>query len=211
MINNQQDTSWQSIISDTRPSVSKKIQYQKHNSNTPNIIQKEYFSKSFKKDTILLNTNKSSHERLTTYPHKAILPYYYCNNEPRINVQEKNYNIESGTFNSISNSTKVKIDQGKYHIDSILDLHGYTHDEAYYQLLNCITKNYDLGNKCLLVITGWGSKFSGHNSIRNSLHKWLQNDKIANLMLYYKQAIAAHGGKGAFYLLLKTKDKYSRY
>ncbi|AHX04398.1 Smr/MutS family protein [Ehrlichia japonica] len=116
------------------------------------------------------------------------------------------HDISSGL--KLNNNTKKKVDQGKYHIDSILDLHGYTLDVAYNTLMNFIIKNYNLANKCLLIITGWGStdKYNS-NSIKSNFSKWLQNEQIAHIILYYTEAIHSHGGKGAFYILLKSKNK----
>ncbi|ABD44848.1 smr domain protein [Ehrlichia chaffeensis str. Heartland] len=116
------------------------------------------------------------------------------------------HDISSGS--NLNNNTKKKIDQGKYHIDSILDLHGYTLDAAYNTLMNFIIKNYNSANKLLLIITGWGStdKYNS-NSIKSNFSKWLQSVQIANLILYYREANRIHGGKGAFYVLLKSKNK----
>ncbi|KJV68690.1 Smr/MutS family protein [Candidatus Neoehrlichia procyonis] len=207
MSNSHDDNLWKNITK-VRPLISNKVSYHKHNNNSVNITHEKHLNKNltFHNYNIPLNINKTSYKKPIHHNDETTLPYYDYKNKLHINTQNKIYNIESGIINSISNSTKAKIDQGKYRINSIIDLHGYTIDEAYYQLFNCIIKNYNLGNKCLLIITGWGSKNSCH-SIRNNLHKWLQNEKISNLILYYKQAISSHGGKGAFYLLLKTKDK----
>ncbi|KJV65893.1 MULTISPECIES: Smr/MutS family protein [Ehrlichia] len=116
------------------------------------------------------------------------------------------HDISSGL--NLNNNTKKKIDQGKYPIDSILDLHGYTLDAAYNILMKFIIKNYNLANKCLLIITGWEStdKYNS-NSIKSNFSKWLQNEQIVHIILYYKEAIHLHGGKGAFYILLKSNNK----
>ena len=108
---------------------------------------------------------------------------------------------------NLDRNTKKKIDKGKYHIDNVLDLHGYTLDTAYTTLIDFIITNYNESKKCLLIITGWGSKSQGNNSIKDSFSKWLHNEQIADIILYHKEAISMHGGKGAFYILIKSKKK----
>ena len=115
--------------------------------------------------------------------------------------------VEQGTISQIDGRTKSRILKGKYKIDGTVDLHGYTINLAYETLVSFITHNYNSCNKCVLVITGWGSKSLGENSIRRSLHHWLLSDKLISMVLYYTQATPAHGGKGAFYVLLKSKNK----
>ena len=118
------------------------------------------------------------------------------------------YQESCGLVSCIDKNTKARIDRGLYHIDKLLDLHGYSQDTACGVLLNFITSSFMSGHRCVLVITGWGSKNSGKNSIKSNFHKWLQSTKISNMLLYYTQAIPSHGGKGAFYVLLRNKHKF---
>ena len=117
------------------------------------------------------------------------------------------YRENCGLISCIDKNTKARIDRGLYPIDKLLDLHGYSQDTACGVLLNFITSSFLSGHRCVLVITGWGSKNSGKNSIKSSFHKWLQSTRISNMLLYYTQAIPPHGGKGAFYVLLRNKHK----
>lgn len=100
-------------------------------------------------------------------------------------------------------NTKSKIDKGKYFISDRLDLHGYNIEDAYYKLIDFVVKNYQAGNRCLLVITGYGSATNKAGTIRNNLYKWLSDIKIQHMVLYHQQARKEHGGKGAFYVLLR--------
>ena len=104
-------------------------------------------------------------------------------------------------------NTKSKIDKGKYFISDRLDLHGYNMDDAYYKLIDFIVRNYHIGNRCVLVITGYGSATNKTGTIKNNLCKWLNDIKIQHMVLYHQQATKEHGGKGAFYVLLRrNKD-----
>ncbi|MCM1000895.1 MAG: Smr/MutS family protein [Wolbachia endosymbiont of Melophagus ovinus] len=100
-------------------------------------------------------------------------------------------------------NTKSKVDRGKYSISDKLDLHGYNIEDAYCKLIDFIIKNYRAGNRCLLIITGHGSATGKTDTIKNNLNKWLNDTKIQHMILYYQQATKKHGGKGAFYVLLR--------
>lgn len=108
---------------------------------------------------------------------------------------------------SIDYNTKSKIDRGKYFISDRLDLHGYNIEDAYYKFTDFIIKNYQVGNRCVLVITGYGSATNKAETIKSNLYKWLNDIKIQHMILYHQQAKEKHGGKGAFYILLRrNKD-----
>lgn len=119
-------------------------------------------------------------------------------------LQENFLNTDNGDSSfCLDYNTKLKIDRGKYFISDKLDLHGYSIDNAYCKLIDFIIKNYQAGNRCLLVITGHGNSTDKIETIKNSLNKWLNDTKVRNMILYYQQAIKKHGGKGAFYVLLR--------
>ncbi|WP_249548761.1 Smr/MutS family protein [Anaplasma phagocytophilum] len=117
---------------------------------------------------------------------------------------------DQGILSTIAHRMKSKVDKGKFRIDNVIDLHGYTTDIAYDLLADFIIMSFQSAHKCVLVITGWGSKQSGENALRRSLYKWLQSDKIVNMVLYYTRAVPEHGGRGAFYVILRSKHKISR-
>jgi DNA-nicking Smr family endonuclease len=93
---------------------------------------------------------------------------------------------------------KSKVDRGKYFISDKLDLHGYSIEDAYCKLIDFIIKNYRAGNRCLLVITGYGSATNKTDTIKNNLNKWLNDTKIQHMVLYYQQATKNMVVKGLF-------------
>ncbi len=115
----------------------------------------------------------------------------------------KSYNLKSY---SIDYNTKLKVNKGRYSLDDQLDLHGYSVDHAYLTLTNFITKHYYTGSRCLLIITGCGKKLNT-GLIKSNFANWLDSNKIQHMILYYTQATKMHGGKGAFYVLLKRIRK----
>ncbi|QLK58636.1 Smr domain-containing protein [Ehrlichia ruminantium] len=162
-----------------------------------------------------INNNKTTYKKPQEkhskfYANNALSQYNNHINSYRLltnSTLDFNNNQTITTGINLDKNTKKKIDKGKYHIDNILDLHGYTLDTAYSTLINFIITNYNESKKCLLIITGWGSKNQGNNSIKSNFSKWLHNEQVAEIILYYKEAISRHGGKGAFYLLIKSKKK----
>ncbi|MGL9717296.1 MAG: Smr/MutS family protein [Wolbachia sp.] len=120
-------------------------------------------------------------------------------------LQENFLNTNNGFC--LDYNTKSKVDRGKYLISDKLDLHGYNIEDAYYKLIDFIIKNYRVGNRCLLIITGQGNATGKTDTIKNNLDKWLNDTKIQHMVLYHQQATKKHGGRGAFYVLLrKNKD-----
>ncbi|QOD38705.1 Smr/MutS family protein [Candidatus Wolbachia massiliensis] len=123
-------------------------------------------------------------------------------------LQEKFPNTNNcGLSFCLDYNTKSKVDRGEYFISDKLDLHGYSAEDAYCKLIDFIIKNYRLRNRCLLIITGHGSATGKAGTIRSDLNKWLNDTKIQHMILYCQQATKKHGGKGAFYVLLRrNKD-----
>ncbi|QKX01152.1 DNA mismatch repair protein MutS [Wolbachia endosymbiont of Dipetalonema caudispina] len=123
-------------------------------------------------------------------------------------LREDFFNINSGSLPfCLDYNTKLKIDKGKCLINNKLDLHGYSIEDAYSKLIDFIIENYKVGNRYLLIITGQSNIVGKTEIIKNNLSKWLNNSKIQYMVLYYRQAIKRHGGKGAFYVLLRKNKK----
>ena len=174
------DTLWNSITAGATPIHNNKVPYKKNKVDNHTSYNKVYSNRNYINNYILPIESKSKKNN-----HK--------------------HNISSGL--NLDYNTKKKVDSGKYTINDVLDLHGYTLNNAYNALINFVIKNYNLGNKCLLIITGWNSTQYNDNSIKSNFSKWLQSEKIHEIILYYKQASHSYGGKGAFYVLLKSKNK----
>ncbi|MDD9331631.1 MAG: Smr/MutS family protein [Wolbachia sp.] len=119
----------------------------------------------------------------------------------------KENSLNTNLSSCLDYNTKSKIDRGKYFISDRLDLHGYSAEDAYYKLIDFVFRNYHIGNRCVLVITGYGNATNKTGTIKSNLSKWLNDVKIQRMILYHQQATKEHGGKGAFYILLRrNKD-----
>lgn len=103
----------------------------------------------------------------------------------------------------IDKNTAQRLAQGKYPIDSRLDLHGMTAERALTVLTHFLHTAYNDGRRCVLVITGKG--LAGQGIIRASLESWLSSPALRPYILTYTPARPPHGGEGAFYVLVRRR------
>jgi DNA-nicking Smr family endonuclease len=114
--------------------------------------------------------------------------------------------LVQGALADIDRNTAERFRRGDYPIDATLDLHGLTRDKAHRMLNFFILHHYERGSRCLLVITGKGSRGEEQRGVlREQLPKWLDQPELRPLILALATARPKHGGTGAFYVLLKRK------
>lgn len=101
---------------------------------------------------------------------------------------------------------KVCINQEKYEIDFVLDLHMHSIEQAYSTLESSIWYVTKHNGRLLLVITGRGSE-ERPSVLRELVPAWVQYSKISPYVLYCTVAHKKHGGNGAFYIVLKKNKK----
>ena len=93
---------------------------------------------------------------------------------------------------------------------SKIDLHGHTLDEAHQSLLKYIKKNFTQKKLLHIVVTGLGNKSIGGEfftgKIRKQFPLWLETESFKKYVKSYSSCKIQHGGLGAFYLKLKTKE-----
>ena len=98
-----------------------------------------------------------------------------------------------------------KIASGKAALDRVLDLHGLTEQRAFDRLVRAAGEAYEDGHRRLLVITGKGR--GGTGAIRAQLPKWLSSPKLTPFVSSFEYAHRRHGGDGAFYVILRKRDR----
>jgi DNA-nicking Smr family endonuclease len=103
----------------------------------------------------------------------------------------------------VDRRTLQRLQRGQYPISGRLDLHGRTQAEAYGLLVGFITAQHARGTRCVLVITGRGLRSGG--ILRAEVPRWLAAGTLAPLVLAIAPARIAHGGEGAFYVLLRRR------
>ncbi len=109
---------------------------------------------------------------------------------------------------SLERKREKSIRQGKIEIEAKLDLHGMTQSEAYSALANFMQRKTKEGKRNLLIITGVGRE--GQGVLRQNLKNWLSQLPESKSILAIREAAPNHGGKGAFYVLLRKKSAIVR-
>ena len=93
---------------------------------------------------------------------------------------------------------------------SKIDLHGLTVDQAYKKLIEYFSVNYKKKNLFHIVVTGLGNKTNGEEfftgKIRRQFPFWLDTEKFQFMIKSYSPCKIQHGGLGAFYIKLKSKE-----
>lgn len=96
-----------------------------------------------------------------------------------------------------------KLQRGQVPIAARLDLHGMTQVRAHAALIGFIQRQSILGARCVLVITGVGSRTGG--ILRSLTPRWLAEPPLAPLVLAISPASLKHGGDGAIYVMLRRR------
>ena len=122
--------------------------------------------------------------------------------------------IENSEFNGIDKSTLKKFRREEFQVESTLDLHGKTEDEAFQLVNKFITHCYTLGKRCIIIITGKGLNihknedlFANKGILRKSVPQWLDLPNLRSMILIYKNPSEKLGGNGALYILLRRNKK----
>jgi DNA-nicking Smr family endonuclease len=108
----------------------------------------------------------------------------------------------------IDKRTFERLKKGRLPFDDTFDFHGVGFHEAHYKLVKLIEQWQDNGKRCILIITGKGSRTpKDQKTIRDAFPDWLNDPLLRNKILAYTKAQPKHGGSGAFYLLLRRKKE----
>lgn len=106
----------------------------------------------------------------------------------------------------------MRLRRGALAIDGTLDLHGMTRAEAHQALDTFIAHAVDGGRRCLLVITGKGTRSGADDFgrprggvLRAAVPRWLNAPSARPHILAMVPAQPRHGGDGAFYVLIKRR------
>ncbi len=83
----------------------------------------------------------------------------------------------------------------------ILDLHGYTKEEAFNKVQESIINAYNQNIRVLLIITGKGK--NGEGVLKKIIPKYLNHATIGAYIIGMAEALPKHGGSGALYVYLR--------
>jgi DNA-nicking Smr family endonuclease len=112
---------------------------------------------------------------------------------------------------AVDPATRRKVSRGRIDIDSRIDLHGMTQNEARSALHHFIHARFSRGDRTLLVITGKGVKtdndyiaaMTERGVLRTMLPVWLNEPSLAPMVSGWSVAARGHGGEGAWYVRLR--------
>lgn len=103
---------------------------------------------------------------------------------------------------TLDGSWDRRIARGRLAPDKVIDLHGFTIDDAHGLLMQAI--HADDGARIILVVTGKG-RADRPGRIRTELAHWLERPDLRGRVAALRGAHPRHGGSGAFYLILKRR------
>lgn len=102
----------------------------------------------------------------------------------------------------------MKLKNGGYSREAHLDLHGMTSEQALDSLLFFIRENYLQGKRCVLLVTGRGTRSPGGQSVlKRAVQGWLTREPLRRVVLAFVTALPRDGGAGAIYVLLRKRRK----
>ena len=93
--------------------------------------------------------------------------------------------------------------QEKQDIPTVLDLHGFTLEEAYALFVRFLNYHFENGARKIIVITGKGKE--GKGLLKSEFPKWLETEQIKE-KIQIANCMAKNDG-GAFELTLKQRKK----
>ncbi len=106
-----------------------------------------------------------------------------------------------------------RLKRGAQDIEARLDLHGMTRKDAHAELRRFVRDAAACGRRCVLVITGKGSRVdAGSDSrdaapgvLRRSVPRWLEDADLSPYVAGFGPALPKHGGAGALYVQLRRR------
>lgn len=112
--------------------------------------------------------------------------------------------LNHGTAPGLDKRSANRMKKGEMDIEARLDLHGMTQDTAHGALIGFVSRAFDSGKRCILVITGKGTR-EGSGVLRANVPRWLNQSPCRERILSFSYARPQHGGDGALYVLIKRQ------
>ncbi|HCP00140.1 MAG TPA: hypothetical protein DIT35_01485 [Rhodospirillaceae bacterium] len=147
------------------------------------------------------STTKKPVAKRAPSPKKAAVPVSSITSFTRLSPFSE---LVAGDYARVDRRTADRFRRGKVPIEARLDLHGLYQGAAHDALTHFITECAAQGKRCVLVITGRGSR-EGSGVLRERLPQWLNQPPVRGYVLAFTFSRPQHGGYGAVYVLLKRK------
>lgn len=135
---------------------------------------------------------------------------------PPVPEAERLAAVARGRVAGLDRRTAERLRKGVFQIDARLDLHGMNREQAHAALRQRIRACHAAGQRCLLVITGKGSRGRQQDDgpyatpeppgrLKREVPGWLAAADLAPMVLSTAPAIPRDGGSGALYVLLRRR------
>ncbi|MCW9039195.1 MAG: Smr/MutS family protein [Rhodospirillales bacterium] len=117
----------------------------------------------------------------------------------RTDLPELSHGVTAG----VDKRTAQRLRRGQLPIDARIDLHGHFRDAAHTELNAFIARAHEAGRRCVLVITGKGTR--GEGVLRAQVPHWLNMPPNRARVVAFCHAQPKDGGEGALYVLIRRK------
>lgn len=161
--------------------------------------------KPIKQDTVVLKSSKDQPQQvkkrlLAELEKKADPNYLATDHIDWIDVYQpleyKKGGLQEGVYR--------KLRLGKYPIESRLDLHKTTTEQARHQVFHFLQECLQAEIRCILINHGVGVKSNPPGRLKSYISTWL--GQIPEVLAYHS-AQKQHGGLAATYVLLKKSER----
>ena len=113
--------------------------------------------------------------------------------------------LSHGTLVGLDKRTGERLKRGKLEVEGRLDMHGMSQVRAYSALKRFLLDKQAAGKRCVVVITGKGSRDGGMGVLKEAVPRWLNEPALRKHVLGFDYALPRLGGTGALYILLRRK------
>jgi DNA-nicking Smr family endonuclease len=104
-----------------------------------------------------------------------------------------------------------RLHRGDYAVQSYVDLHGHTVEEAKVVVDRFLTSAYAAGQRCILLIHGRGLNSKDNKPVlKEQVRIWLSHGRLSRLVLAFATAPLTNGGAGAVYVLLRRAPGFQK-
>ncbi len=162
-------------------------------------------------NTVLRGVKRHTHTKVTStptrpparrrypHPHEDDFPLHYTFSDYEKYTPVNSDDALDFARSELDQKTLRKFRQGQYTIETKLDLHGMTADQARDALSRFLSHCRARKYRHVLIVHGKGHR-GKPPILKNRLNHWLRE---ASCVLAFTSAQARHGGNGALYILIR--------
>lgn len=136
--------------------------------------------------------------------------------KPETSVRPKAEPVNRGK--GIDGGIARKLSRGDMKPQGFIDLHGKTQEQAHKMIVDFITASHAQGYRLVRIITGTGARTrrdrepqdwteSEPGVLKRRFAEFMADPRIRDIVLDFREAHRKHGGAGAYYVYLRSKDK----